>query len=290
MAFTDNCMVVNLQIKCWTARRLDKGATTKLTKDAGADADAASVNKHIIPKDALVPLTTAARVMRDHFNTNTLPWKDNGDRLLPRTAYTRFVMEHSELKRAFEKEVATFIDTTYTVSRERAAFRMGDLFNENDYPPVNELRRKYAVSLDIDPVTEAGDFRVALNKDELTQARAALEASMQSRMQRAIGNIWDRIAETVGAFAERMDDSTEKKTFRDTCVTNLEDLAALLPDLNITDDPAVNTMIEEIRTKLVGYDPETLRKNPVIRQEAATEAQKIMDTMKGFMNAFGQAA
>jgi hypothetical protein len=46
-------------------------------------------------------------------------------------------------------------------------------------------------------------------------------------------------------------------------------------------------ILAEVNNTLATYEPDELRKNPATRQTAALEANKIMEDMAGFMNAFG---
>lgn len=287
MSITTQSMVVNLQISMWTGHRLDKDASAKVTNDANAEQDAARVNKHLVPKEALKPIQQAATAVRLHFYENTLPWKDNGDRLLPRKLYMTFIAEHSRLLRRFDETVEHFIDETYPKACEQAAFRMGDLFKPNDYPKPEELRRRFGVTLDLDAVTEASDFRVVMEQEHLDEIRQNMQQALQQRIGRAMQDVWTRLADTLGHFTEKM--STDS-IFRDSTVKNLEELLDVLPGLNILDDPNIDAIAQQIREKLVGYDPNAIRKSPVIRGTLAQEAKTIMDQMTPFMNAFGGAA
>lgn len=105
MSISKQCMTVNLQIGTWNAQRLDRAASAEVTDKAGAAGDAARVNKHLINKDALKPIITAANALRSHFYHKTLPWKDNGDRLLTRKMYVEFLQGHSDLLNKFNEAV-----------------------------------------------------------------------------------------------------------------------------------------------------------------------------------------
>jgi hypothetical protein len=277
-------MIANLQISTWVGHRLDKAATRAITEQSNADQDAARVNKHIIPKPVLQPIQSAATGVRLHFYANTLPWKDNGDRLLTRQSYVKFIERHSELKEVFNGVVEDFLTRGYLGARDQASFRMGDLFDPNDYPSPDELRRRFAVHLDIDAVTEADDFRVALDKNEIQQVHRSMEEAMQGRLTRAMRDVWDRLADTLGHFASKMGSD---EVFRDSTVKNLEALVETLPDLNIIGDPNLDAILDDIKGTLIGFDAKSLRKDAEVRSSAATEAQRIMDDMKGFMAAFG---
>lgn len=272
----ETCMILNLRVGHWQGYRLDKEATARVTREADAADDAARVNKHLVPKDALKPIVSAISSIRLHYYDKTLPWRDNGDRLLPRKLYQEFIVEHSKLVEGFDKEVANFLRFTYPQAVDRAAFRMGHLFKPDDYPHPEEIRRKFYVELDIDSVSQAHDFRLQQDGD-----------AMQKRVGKAMRGVWERLAETLNHFATKMGD--EDAVFRDTTVTNLRNLVAMLPALNVLNDPDLDQIREDIERRLVSYEPNELRKKPDIRSAAAIEAAEIMDQMKGFMTAFGGA-
>lgn len=284
MSIINDCMIVNLQVGSWLGYRLDKSASAKVTADANAEQDAARVNKHLIPKETLKPIVTAAGAIRTHFYDRTLPWKDNGDRLLTRKMFTKFMDEHSKLVADFDAAVDYFLNNTYLKARDQAEFRMGSLFNPNDYPSSIHLRGKFYVNLDIDAVTTKNDFRVQLNQQELEDVKNAMEEALQQRVKRAMFDVWNRLAETLKHFATKMDGD---EIFRDTTVSNLEEIVDILPELNVFNDPDLEKIRLQIVSNVIGYEPKELRKNPAVRKQVAGEAAKIMDTMSGFMNAFG---
>lgn len=287
MSIAQNAMVLNLQIGIWQGYRLDKEASRKVVEDAGAAGDAARVNKHLVPKEALKPIATASNAIRAHFYERTLPWKDNGDRLLTRLMFRDFIETHERLVGEFKDAVETFVTQTYPEARAKAEFRMGELFKPDDYPSPDSLRRRFYVNMDIDAVTEAGDFRVEMDEAQLDSVRQSMEAAMGERLGRAMRDVWARLSEVVGHFANKMADS--EAVFRDATVHNIEALVDILPGLNVTGDPDLAAIGEDVKKRLMGYDPKDLRKKPEVRSQAAMEAKEIVDRMAGFMTAFGAA-
>lgn len=286
MSIINDCMIVNLQIGMWVGQRLDMAASAKVTQDAHASSDAARVNKHIVPKDSLQPIKAMASALRNHFYANTLPWKDNGDRLLIRRTYTKFIEEHMKLANDFESAVDDFIAHTYPRVRDQAEFRMGELFNPQDYPAPSALKHKFYINLDIDAVTMANDFRVQLDEKEQERVKASMEQALKKRLGTAMEEVWTRLAKTLKHFAEQVGSDV---MFRDTTITHLEEIVELLPDLNILNDARLEQLRQDISSHLIGYDPKQLRKDDVARKQVAGEAKRIIDTMSGFMNAFGGA-
>jgi hypothetical protein len=282
MSIASKAMVLNLQIGLWQGYRLDKEASRKVTQDANANQDAARVNKHLVPKDALADVVTASSAVRTHFYAKTLPWKDNGDRLLTRAMFMSFNEEHAQLEQAFKDAVRDFLAVKYPQAKEQAEFRMGELFKADDYPSAAQLAQKFYVNIDIDPVSEAGDFRVSLDAEHADEVRSRMERAMHERLGRAMQDIYARLNEVVGHFAKTMGDG--KKVFRDTTVTNITELVDLIPGLNVLDDPQLNALGAEIKAKLAGVDPKDLRKDAEVRSQAAKDAEAIMSKMAGFMN------
>lgn len=282
---TERAMVMNLSISIWQGYRLDKAASAKVTADNGAAADAARVNKHLVPKEALAPVVTAANAIRTHFYENTLPWRDNGDRLMTRKLYMGFIETHERLASVFREEVEIFLTKRYPSAVEQAGFRMGELFKQDDYPAVSELRRRFAVHLDIDAITTADDFRVQIDQEQVDKVKASMESAAERRVQAAMADVWKRLAETVGYFLERMD--KPDAIFRDSTIDNIAELVELIPGLNVLDDPAIEQVRQQVQARLTGVDPKDIRKNPDLRAELAGEAKQIMTQMEGFMRAFG---
>lgn len=284
-ALTTKAMVVNLSIGIWQGQRLDRDATRKVTDDAGAAQDAARVNKHLLPKAALAAIVTASGAVRNHLYSKSLPWRDNGDRLVTRKLYTQFIEAHEGLVAIFNDAVSQFINVDYPSAIAQAEFRMGGMFNRDDYPESYQLRRKFYVNLDIDALATSDDFRVQIDQEHVDKVRASMAANADARLQTAMGDVWKRMAAAVGAFHERM--ANPDAVFRDSTVGNVADLLDLIPGLNVLDDPDIEAVREAISSALGGITAKEIRKDPELRAELATEADAIMDKMHGFMRAFG---
>lgn len=280
----NDCMVLNIHTGVWLGHRHDKDASKTITEQSNAETDAARVNKHLIATRYLQPITTLASSVRHHFHKNTLPWKDNGDRLLVRQRYMQFMQEHGAIARKFDEAVDHFVTVDYPSAVAQAEFRMGSMFNREEYPQPETLRTKFYVRLDIDSVTEAGDFRVEMDEASLADVRRNIEDALQQRLTRAMQDVWMRLSNTLKAFAEctASDGGLKKVT-----VDNLEAIVEILPDLNIVNDPQLEQIRQDIKATLTGYDVAVLRKDKGVRQTAALEAKRIMEDMSGFMAAFG---
>ena len=206
-------MVANLQIGVWMGYKLDKEQSRIVTETNGADADAARVNKHIVPKEDMKSITAAGNQVRTHFYCNTLPWKDCGDRLLTRKRYMPFIETHEKLVGNFIDAVDEFVSTLYPRTVARAEFRMGSLFKEADYPAPRDLKRKFYCNLDIDAVTMPEMLKGCFeDKEAYEKAKADAEAAMTARTVKAVGSLWGQLAEMLSHFGSKLSD--ENAIFR----------------------------------------------------------------------------
>lgn len=279
----DNALVVNLSISMWSGHKLDRAKTNAVNREANADSDASRVNKHLVSKASMAYITKCAGAMRQFVYRATLPWGDNGDRLIGASGYMAFVDEFAKLKRQFDDAVDEFITVRYPAERARAQFRMGDMFVPEDYPEPETLRRKFAVVLDVHGVPAATDLRAQLQEEELDHLRGEIENHTACKLREAMQTLWQRLRDTVEHFADRMQEDAQ---FKDATVRNLQRLMVEVPTLNIAGDPALDDLCAELNAKLDGLEAAKLRTSPPAREKARKAAADIAAKMSGMMAAF----
>ena len=97
-----SAMLVELSISCWTARKLDKRVSQEVDTTSGAKSRAGNYNKNLLAGtqklDNIVKFAANARAWH---NVNTLPWSDNGLRLLPVENFLRYKERLSELEQEY---------------------------------------------------------------------------------------------------------------------------------------------------------------------------------------------
>jgi hypothetical protein len=274
-------MIVDVRISRYNGYKTDQKASNKLIREANAQAGSAIVSKRVVPKEALADITTAYNALKAHRDKHTLPWSDKGPRIMTRNIFELFMSGFGELERQYNDAVEEFITVRYPPVRDQAAFRLGDLFNDTDYPPPEELRKKFRVDLDIDGITEPEDFRIALPEKELNQLKQTMEESINRRLGDAMQDVWLRIAELLEHYIEKMDD--DEAIFRDSTVNNLVDLMNILPGLNVTGDPKLKAIRQRIMNTIGSYQPDDLRKGGDLRAAAAKEAREIRESIDEHM-------
>jgi hypothetical protein len=133
----------------------------------------------------------------------TLPWDDNGYRVLPSAAY----MDHTEKMRGLSNRFTPAVDALARESGnlvEQAKVRLGGLSRPEDYPAPDKLRSKFSFETKVMPLPDAGDFRVTLGDEEKERIKKQITAAVETSLQVASRELWQRLYEAVSHLAERL--------------------------------------------------------------------------------------
>ena len=105
-------MIVNLSISVWPARRFDKKVTNKVAVDNHVNSNVGRYNKALLPVDApsYKSVISAASAARTEHYKQTLPWSDEGSRILPATNYLEYTSSIRSLRSTFDTCVQDFLD------------------------------------------------------------------------------------------------------------------------------------------------------------------------------------
>lgn len=278
---SDRALLVQLTISQWTARKYDKRASQQVTDMHNASNDAGRFNKSLLPmNDYLANVHAKSSLIRQDFYHNTLPWAMEGAQMLPSTNYLAFMTKFRKAKSEWEALVADFV-AAYPSLKVQAARALGGLYSDSDYPDDNAIADKFKIDLAVFPVP-TNDFRVSLGNDEMSRIQRDIEQRLAQAQAQAAKDVWQRLYERVEHISRQC--SNPKGRIYDTLVSHARELCDLLPRLNITDDPNLETMRQEVEQRLASYNPEVLRNDPGVRQEVADSAEDIMKKMSVYMN------
>jgi hypothetical protein len=229
--------------------------------------------------------TVVSESRQEHYFI-TLPWDDNGYRVLPAAAYMDHVEKMQSLSARFTRAVDALVHQFSTLV-DQARVRLGGLFRPQDYPTLEELRNKFSFETRVLPLPDAGDFRVALGEEEKARIERQITAAVESSLQVGSRELWYRLYEAVHHMAERLSAYRVTKEgvehpFRDSVVVNLVKLVEVLPKLNVTADPELERLTQEVRASLL-VDPQQLRDCAARRSDTARAAAEIAARMSGYM-------
>jgi hypothetical protein len=291
MSIQNEAMRVRVSFSVWNPRVIDAAATGLVKTNFKTADDAGAFVKNLVGKDDLKEVQRIVRETRRFFYKNTMPWDDNGDRLLPTKVYMDYKAGMRNFRHEFEYAVSQFMAKYPSIVAD-APTKLGALYNPDDFPGTTNLKEKFAIRTVELPVEDADDFRVSVSEQEKEKIKTKIRARVEENTQKAMRDLWERLYDGVGHLSatlngKNVDSKGElrDKTFRDALIVNVVELTEILPRLNIANDPNLEQMCKEVQNKLCGNTPDALRKNKHLKQQVAADANDIIDKMAAFMGA-----
>jgi len=285
MDISDRALLVNTMVRVWTGQVRDRAITREICSLKGAEDNAVRANKSLLGGH-IHGVQTAERAVRHAVNERTLPWMDNGTRILKGSAFMAFTEAMAGPIRLFDDAVDAFI-AAYPDVKFEARRRLGEAYAESDFPAVCRLKERFGVKLTYLPVPNTEDFRVNLSNDEIAAVRQNAEAALRGTVNDAVRSLLDRLQEPVARMATRLrlfrrtSGGKVQHPFRDSLIENLRAIVRLAPALNLMDDPSIAELCADIERHLAVHDPGDLRNSDALRESVADEADAILKRMQG---------
>jgi hypothetical protein len=255
------------------------------------------VSRRLFTKEALAKISTASDEARRFHLEQTLPWLQNGARILPSENFFPYSSRMKELKDEWSAAVDEFC-TDYDRHVSAARMRLGDLFRAEEYPTKAAVKHAFGFDLGYQKLPEGKDFRIDLGDAITASIRDDIEARLSIATEQAMRDLWSRVHETVAHMVERLNAykpavRADKKSgvegekaeapFRDSLIENIRGLVDLLPRLNLTGDAQLAAMTERLRAELCTEDADVLRKNDTVRSDVAARAEAILADVSEFL-------
>ena len=287
MNLTHDAMLVSLRIAAWSGRLHDREVSDQVAVEHDASASAGRYNKRLLPKAAFARLTATMSEARTAHYANTLPWDDQGNRLLTVANYERYTGLMDGLRERVVRERNRFVED-YGGYIDQARLDLGRLFRIEDYPSKEAIRGRFAIRYRIIPVPDADHFLAKLASDDTDRVKRDIERRIEERLRDAMGDLYRRLGEAVERVSDRLreDGNGKPLVFRDSMIENLRGLVDVVPRLNIFGDDALARLCQEVKDRIASVDPDSLRPSrtfdPAARARVKRDADALMERFAGY--------
>lgn len=280
---SNRALLVSLNISQWTARKLDKSESANVVNRNNAAAGVARVNKDLLPMaHSLKQIQTIAGAIRNEFYRRSVPWM-NDMGIIKAEGYMEFAQHMADRKLEFDAAVKKF-QSEYEGLREDAPFLLGDLYDEADYPPADQIAAKFRMDVSFYPVPSPSDCsKLSVLADVADGMARDIAAKYAAREMEAMKDVWQRLYKLVNNAHNTL--TSDKGRVHDALLDNARDLCSLLPTLNISNDPQLEAMRYELEGAIAGVDTHDLRKDEAVRSEVSAKLADIMNKMGGMYGA-----
>jgi hypothetical protein len=272
-------LLVELNISCWTARKLDKKVGMEVDAVKNTKVKAGNYHKHLLAgSPALEAVTKYAAQVRLWNNLNSLPWSDNGQRVVTADHFFNgYKAQLDQHKQNYEELVANFLQQ-YPTLISAAAFQLGDLFDREEYPPVENIAHKFRFSYAVLPVPTSGDFRIDIAEQAKAELAEQYTAHFNSRLESAMRDIWGRLHECLKHMSDKLTDSQDgaRSRFHSTLLSNAQHMVQLLDRLNVTKDPKLEDARIQLAKAISHTDIDDLREDSTAREQVKRDVDNIL--------------
>lgn len=278
--------LVTLNTARWHAKVKDKRASRDAAFASDADENAFETRKRLLvgadeKLKAIHKVIDEARVA--HYEM-TLPWtttglndlgRRTGGRLLPNTLFVDYTTKMAQFKTSMVKALNEFVPL-YPSLMDKAKAKLGRSFNLAEYPNPSSIGAHFDLSFDFQPIPKGDDFK-GLPSAQLKALANKINENTRRMTENAMQDVWMRLYDAVSRMAERL--SSPDKTFHNTLVENVRDVARLLAHVNVTGDAKIETIRKRVEKELCQNDAATLREKPVLRLKVGAMATSIVQEM-----------
>lgn len=295
MDVSTRAMLVALKITAWSSSKLDKAVTNEvLDNHNAADKKAGRFTKALIGKEAMAEIKKVSTEARQLHYELTLPWSQDGSRILPTAMFSKYDGDMKQLKDKYEAAVRDFL-AVYPQEVADARKRLGALWNEADYPEASEIEGKFSWEYVFSPLPNGDDFRLNVSKEMADELKKQYEDHANSQIKEANKHLWQKAYDAISHMVTKLDEYGEKasdkengriKTFHSTLVTNIKELAESLPALNITQDPELERLSKEMMEHLAEFDAEDLKADTLVRERVSKSAKKMVKEINDKLGGF----
>ncbi len=287
MELEKDAMLVSLRITAWSGWLYDRKASDHVAASHDASFTAGRYNKRLLPKSAFSSLNAAMGRARTLHYENTLPWDDQGSRLLTVANYEHYTELMDIMREKVVRERARFIQD-YDENVEQARIDLGKLFRMEDYPSKENLQDRFGIYYRIVPVPNADHFMARLATNDTAKVKRDIERQVGERLHDAVGDLYRRLGEAVGRVSRRLQEDQDGKplVFRNSMIENIRELVDIVPRLNIFGNEDLARLCEQVKDRIANVDPDTLRLSrtydPMVRRQVKRDADALMEQFAGY--------
>ena len=291
MSIKNHAMLVSLNVSKPQMTKKDEKATVS-AEVANNAYGAGQYRKDLYPKSLVQPIMSVESSARAYIESTTYMWT-RGEYLLPTARFMEFTERVGKFQVEFDQCVTAFLNNWSNVMQQ-AQQRQGDLFDASAYPDLTDLKSDFRFRVHYRPVTDAQDFRVAMQDDEMDALRSEVEQSTKEAMDNMMRAPLERLKDVVQKLHDITNktdrETVNKKTgvtevrppiFRDSVCENIMEEIALLQDFADVLPFEITSLARTVVD--ITPHPQQLRDNPDKRKEVGMQTAALLDSINAML-------
>jgi len=276
--YSSKAMLVKLTRRTWGTSKKDPLVAKQVLAQHGAADDAGVFTKRIVAKECLKDINTCLNEAYKVHNAMTLPWDDDGKRILSAKNFFEYKRTMNEIESRLNVAVREFA-VVYPSWIEEARLRLNGLFNPADYPAVEDITSIFALEIVPEPVPSGDSLHIAIADEYLDAQRAEIERRVKEKFDAAHEELYGRLKEVITHLRDAI---IEGKGFKAVSVDKVIEMCRSIPGLSIPEDTALFKAAETIADELGKYHPHDMRDNKRVAEKVKSVlAEQVAEMERG---------
>lgn len=276
MNINEKAMLVKLSISQWSNRVIDRKVTGEVAQRYDVENREDKYVKALLPNNVIKPISNAVRDLRAFHNANTLPWQEDGVRILSSANFFNYQQGIAQRRANIETEVELFLKA-YPHWVEQARTMRKGMFDETQYPDRDSLRQQYGVTVSFLPFPDVSDFRVDIDDGSMQEIKRQAESAIKDTMASANEHMIQRLRERVFLLHSALSDPV--RVFKNATFDSVLETAELVSLLNVSADTQVLLAVSITKDAMLGMSLDALRADPAYRSRAAGTLARLLESL-----------
>lgn len=292
ISLATSAVLVSVDVNVWSATKQDRVISDEVTTLKNADASAGRFVKNLLADDVHhKKVSNYRQTIYNWLKRSTFRWNNSQD-LLPVTNLEKFKTEFADHETEYYRLLDNFLLNYQSIVSDMA-FKQGDMFSQDDYPSVDEVRNKFGIKLYVAEVP-SHDWRCSISNDIASDLKQQYENQAEQIITNIVNDQVARITEVMESIShccgviEKLDGKTgemitKKRKIYDTTIEKAKELCDTFKKFKPIDNELSSKLSEvvvKLENALNGVDTKSIRESDAVRDKVKSEVDDILSKFK----------
>lgn len=208
----------------------------------------------------------------------TIPYPENGIRLARKVTIPKIIAELVKIKQELA-DAKNELSGWFEAEKAKAKERLGDLFNEADYPI--SIREEFAIDWDLPPIDPPAYLK-QMNPDLYAAERKKINQKFEqaaSMAEEAYAEVMHKMVQHLSDLLTPSEDG-KKKVMQKTSVTHLQEFVENFKTVGLCNNEQLNELVDQMEKLLGGVDVKDLRKDDGLRANIKNGVDAVLKNLQ----------
>jgi hypothetical protein len=230
--------------------------------------------QNLLDPEFIAPLVRSGRDIYDYHVAHTLPYDNNGTRILLASYQQEYSRRMEELCGLDRVAIGVAL-ASYEAKVKEAKTTHGDSFDAGQYPNIEGFAAKFTVTLKYDPVPSSNHFSNQLAKGHLDRMQQQFNQRTQEIVRQAEADAWRQLIAPVQHIVTTLE-KDDPKIF-DSLIGNVNEVLGRLDAINLTNDAQLKAFAAATRERIANINVESLKASSINRNRTKQAAAALIE-------------